>query len=192
MREVPDWELVARAREGDPAAFEELVQRYHVPVVHFCRRMLGSTEDAEDVAQEAFVRLYRHLARLRVGAKFSTVLFGIARNLTLNFIRDARRRGRGRTQSLTQEEGREVNLEAAGATPDRAAHLQEIESRVMSAMDHLSPKLREVLVLREVQGLEYDAIARIVRCRKGTVKSRIARGREQLRAYLADLGGEEQ
>ena len=95
VSEPSDWDLVAQARDGDMESFAELVKRYERPVVHFCQRMVRSREDAEDLAQETFVRVFRYLDRLTASAKFSTLLFGIARNLTLNFIRDSGRRGRG-------------------------------------------------------------------------------------------------
>jgi RNA polymerase sigma-70 factor (ECF subfamily) len=190
MTRLPDWDLIASARRGDMDAFAELVRRYERPVVHFCQRMIGSREDAEDIAQESFVRVYRYLGRLRPEAKFSTLLFGIARNLALNFIRDAGRRGRGVTHSLTTEEQNEQPVEDGMYRPDRAARLNEIEALIEEGMALLSPEHREVLVLRELQGLDYNTIAEIVKCRKGTVKSRIARAREQLRQHLARLGGE--
>mgnify|MGYP001012871027 CR=1 FL=1 len=84
MRDLDDWALIARAQSGNTEAFATLVRRYQTPVIHFCYRMVGSRQDAEDVAQEVFVRLHRYLARLAPQAKFSTVLFGMARNLTLN------------------------------------------------------------------------------------------------------------
>lgn len=186
-----DWDLVALAHKGDMGAFAELVRRHERPIVHFCQRMLGSREDAEDVAQETFVRVYRYLPRLTPSAKFSTLLFGIARNLALNFIRDAGRRGRGVTQSLTDSESGDRDIVDTRLRPDRASRLREIEERIEEGMALLSPEHREVLVLRELQGLDYAAIADVVNCRKGTVKSRIARAREQLRQHLLRLGGKE-
>ncbi len=190
MSECSDWDLIAHAREGNPLAFTELVRRYERPVVHFCQRMVRSREDAEDIAQESFVRIHRYIDRLKPSAKFSTLLFGIARNLTLNFIRDAGRRGRGRTYSLTEDGNQERALEDESMRPDRLARLKEIEERIDDGLALLSPKHREVLVLRELQGLDYATIAEVVRCRKGTVKSRIARAREQLRRHMEDLGGQ--
>lgn len=191
MSEYSDWDLVARASDGDSAAFAELVERYHRPVVHFTQRMVGSREDAEDIAQESFVRVYRYLHRLEPQAKFSTLLFGISRNLALNFLRDSGRRGRGVTYSLTDRDKQDIPLEDETLRPDRIARLNEIEQRVEAGIMKLSPKHREVLVLRELQGLDYASIAEIVKCRKGTVKSRIARAREQLRAILEEGGGAE-
>jgi RNA polymerase sigma-70 factor (ECF subfamily) len=153
--------------------------------------MVGSTEDAEDLAQATFVRLHRHLKRLQPQAKFSTVLFGIARNLTLNHLRDTKRRGRGKTQSIDAQVSDTQELAAAeSGRPDQKARLHEIERTLEEGIALLSRDHREVLVLRELQGMDYDSMAVILRCRKGTIKSRLARAREQLRQRLIELGGD--
>jgi RNA polymerase sigma-70 factor (ECF subfamily) len=185
-----DWELIAQAKLGDMDAFAELVARYQRPVVHLCQRMVGSRQDAEDIAQDSFVRVYRYLDRLEPAAKFSTLLFGIARNLALNFIRDSGRRGRTVTHSLTNDDQREQLIEDEHLRPDRTARLKEIDEMIEAGLALLSPKHREVLILRELQGMDYSSIAEVVKCRKGTVKSRIARAREQLRLHMERLGGE--
>jgi len=187
MSEIDDWDLVAQAQAGDIRAFARLVERYQTPVVHFCQRMVGSAQDAEDLAQESFVRLHRHLARLQPQARFSTVLFGIARNLALNHLRDGRRRGRNQAQPLDER----PHADNRQYEPDQQARLQEIARALEAGMAALSEEHREVLLLRELQGLDYDNIARVVGCRKGTVKSRIARAREQLRLRLIELGAED-
>ncbi len=171
-------------------AFAQLVSRHQKPVIHFCQRMVGSVHDAEDIAQETFVRLHRHLHRLKERAQFSTVVLGIARNLALNFLRDSKRRGRGRGEPLVREDNSERAIPDPSRRPDREARLREIEDLITVGLGRLSPEHREVLVLREVQGLDYSAIARIVKVRQGTVKSRLARAREQLRQQLVELGGE--
>jgi RNA polymerase sigma-70 factor (ECF subfamily) len=186
MSGVCDWDLVTRARAGDMDAFAELVRRYQRPVIQFCFRMVGSTQDAEDLAQDSFVRVYRHLHRLRPQAKFSTVLFGIARNLVLNFLRDAKRRGHRVTESLDAR----ASVGQDTGRPDREARLREIEALVERGMALLGPEHREVLVLREINGMDYASIARIIRCRQGTVKSRLARARRELRAQITRLGGD--
>ena len=192
MSEVSDWELVERAQSGDTHAFAELVSRYQTPVIHFCYRMIGSLQDAEDVAQDSFVRVFRYLPRLRQEAKFSTVVFGMARNLTLNFLRDSRRRGRGITDSLTgtADDVAERLVGDDSLRPDRTARLKEIENLIERGLSMISPEHREIIVLREVQGMDYDTIAEVIQCRKGTVKSRLARARDQLRERLTELGGE--
>ncbi len=190
MNQSSDWDLIARAQEGDDDAFADLVRRHQRPVVHFCQRMLGSREDAEDVAQESFIRVYRYLHRLKPEAKFSTALFGIARNLTLNFIRDAKRRGRGVTYSMTREDESERLVQDESKRPDREARTREVEAMIEKCMQMISPEHREVLLLRNVMGLDYEAIAKTLKCRKGTVKSRLARAREQLRAKVAEVAGD--
>lgn len=190
MSDKSDWALVAEARDGDARAFEILVTRYQAPVISFCRQMLGSRQEAEDVAQECFVRVYRALARLTPRAKFSTLLFGIARNLSLNAIRDAKRRGRDTAQSLSRDDTPQRYVSDERQSPQRLARLHEIESTIEAALAKLSPRFREILVLREIQGLDYDTIAEVLKCRKGTVKSRLARAREKLRVKLIELGGD--
>lgn len=189
MSDVSDWDLVARARTGDMDAFAALVQRYQTPLVHFCLRMTGSLEDAQDLAQDSFIRVYRYLDRLRPDAKFSTVLFGMGRNLTLNYLRDSSRRGRGATTSLTRDDETDQPVVDPAARPDETARLAEIQRLITAALGQISPEHREVLVLREIQGMDYDSIGDIIQCPVGTVKSRIARAREQLRLKLIELGG---
>lgn len=186
MSGAGDWDLVARAQQGDLDGFAELVRRYQEPVIHFCTRMVGSVQDAEEVAQDSFIRVYRHLDRLKPQAKFSTFLFGVARNLALNAVRDGRRRRSLQTDAF----------DTAGSVPDHrqrpdnAARLREVATAIERALRALSPEHREVLLLREMNGMDYETIAEITRCRIGTVKSRIARAREQLRLRMMDSRGD--
>lgn len=185
MREVDDWELVAQAQAGDANAFAMLVRRYQAPVIHFCRRMLGSPQDAEDIAQECFVRLHRHLWRIQPKAQFSTMLFGIARNLTINALRDAARR-----PPRADTDDHAAPRAGMNADPARQAQAREIESALEQGMAKLSPEHREALLLREFQGMDYAAMAQVMRCRIGTVRSRLARAREALREHLLAQGDE--
>lgn len=190
VRNVTDWDLIHDAQAGRLDAFDALIRRYEKPVVSFCMRMTGSREDAEELAQEAFVRVYKHLNRIEPRAKFSTLLFGIARNLALNHIRNRKRRGRDMAQSLTTEQGADMAMPDNTQRPDRAASVTELRTLIEKGLERLSPDHREVIVLREMQGLDYSEIGKIVGCRPGTVKSRIARAREQLRLRIIELGGE--
>ncbi len=186
MHDMDDWELVAQTQAGNVQAFAELVRRYQAPVIHFCQRMVGSVQEAEDLAQESFIRIYRHMGRLTPKAKFSTLLFGIARNLALNALRDAKRQGRSTAQPLEEQP-----VEPADPVEtDRRARLKEIESALNQGLERLSPEHREILLLREMQGMDYDALAKALHCRMGTVRSRLARAREQLRQRLVELGGD--
>ena len=186
MKDDNDWDLVARARSGEVDAFAVLVRRYQAPVIQFCRRMVGSTHDAEELAQDSFVRVYRNLNRIKPQAKFSTLLFAIARNLALNHVRDAGRKGRSAGVPLDDIRTEDHSVRR----PDGVAQLHEIEVVLESAIKLLSPEHREVLVLREFQGMDYDAIANVIGSNRGTVKSRLARAREQLRTHLCALGGD--
>ena len=165
-------------------AFTEIVQRYQKPVMHFCYRMIGSRPDAEDVAQETFIRLYKALGRLRPDHPFTTALFTIARNATLNHLR-----GRGRHQrrmaALKQEQ---KGLDSTLNQPDRKAQAQDITAALEKALAALPPEYKEALVLREYQGFDYQHIATILACPVGTVRSRIARAREQIRQQLLAYG----
>ena len=145
---------------------------------------------AEELAQETFVRVHRYLNRLKPDAKFSTAIFGIARNLTLNYLRDMKRRGRGKTVSLSMESREELPVTDTSARSDAAARTSEMQELLERGLSRLSEEHREVIMLREVQDLDYDAIAAVLRCRKGTVKSRLARARAQLRQHILDMGGE--
>ncbi len=190
MQARTDWELVDEARKGHTEAFAELVRRHQQHVVHFCWRMAGSRQDAEDLAQESFIRVYGQLGRLRPKALFSTYLFATARNLTLNHLRDSGRRGRDTQQPLVEEEGAGRSVADRHPQPDQVAQLREADELVQQALQRLRPEYREIVVLRDIQGLDYDAIAAVLGCRRGTVKSRLSRAREQLRAELAPHLGE--
>ena len=130
------------------------------------------------------MRVHRYLPQLRPEAQFTTALFSIARNLTLNFLRDSGRRGRGHFEPVTSA----ARQKSVADSPDVRARKNEINEFVARAIGELAPDHREVLLLRELQGMDYDTIAGVVQCPRGTVKSRIARAREQLRIRLSEAG----
>lgn len=186
MTSVEDWDLALRAAEGDINAFAVLVNRYQGPVIRFCYRMAGSMADAEDVGQETFVNLYRSLGRLRRESAFSTVVFCYARNAMLNHLRNAGRRRR-RLEAFQQEN---AGAGVDPARPDVRAQAADAAALLETGVAALPAEFREVFVLREFQGLDYQGIAAVVGCPVGTVRSRLARAREQLRASLADAYGD--
>ncbi len=187
MSPVEDWDLALQAARGDRDAFAVLVRRYQKPVIHFCFRMTGSMPDAEDIAQETFINLYRSLGRLRQESAFPTVLFCYARNATLNHLR-----GAGRLQRRLSAFIKEGESEDSGAEqPDRRAQSRDIAVLLEEGIAALTPEFREVLVLREFEGLDYQRIAKVIACPVGTVRSRLARAREHLREYLTRIYGEE-
>ena len=186
MTAMEDWDLARSAAEGDRDAFAALVNRYRQPVIRFCYRMAGSMADAEDVAQETFVNLYRSLGRLRREHAFSTVVFCYARNAILNHLRGAGRRRR-HLQAFQHEQ---AGTASAALRPDRRAQAADAAAMLEAGIAALPPEFREVFILREFQGVDYQGIAEIVGCPVGTVRNRLARAREQLRAQLADTYGD--
>ncbi|HVM61894.1 MAG TPA: sigma-70 family RNA polymerase sigma factor [Verrucomicrobiae bacterium] len=188
---VSDQELLGRCRAGDEAAFDELVVRHQQRAFNVAFQVLRDREDAMEVAQDAFVRIYRSVNDFRGECEFTTWLHQIVVNLARNKHRWWRRRGRQASVSLdaTRElaDGEmPMQMAASGDTPDVETVKAEFVERLSHKMEELPQKLREVLVLRNVEGLSYEQIATVLDCSIGTVKSRIARGREALRESMQD------
>jgi len=190
--QVPDdRDLLEQCRQGDMTAFSLLVEKYQDRLFNATYRLCGNYQDACELTQETFLRALRGIAGFRGEAKFYTWLFRIAVNLTRSH---RRRAGRRRWRSLDQHDG---TLELASQAsrlcgndcPDPAELAEQAErnSKVTAALDRLAQQHRSVVVLRDVEGLNYQQIARIVGVPVGTVKSRVHRGRLSLRKYLADL-----
>lgn len=184
-----DGALVARAQDGDAAAFDLLVRRHQQIVFAVAVRMLGDRDEAEDVAQDVFVRAYRAIGSFRREAKMSTWLVSIAMNLCRNRRRWWARRKRVIVASLDEpletDEGAVGHAVADPAPgPRHRAESAEREQRIMAALQQLGEADRTMIVLRDLQGHSYEEIAKIAGCRLGTVKSRLSRARVQLRALL--------
>jgi len=184
----PDGDLVRRWQSGDERAFEELVRRHERRVFRLLLRMLGSREEAEDVAQEAFLSLHRHGHRFRREARFSTFVYRVAANAALNRRRTlGRNRNRVNELKVRQEAGFE--LPPAPRDPEDAAAGSEAQARVQEALIELPPDLRVAVVLYDIEGQSYQEVARVLGIPEGTVKSRIHRARsalrERLRSYVS-------
>jgi RNA polymerase sigma-70 factor (ECF subfamily) len=181
---LPDeGDLVVRARQGDLAAFNCLVEHYQASVYGLCLRMLGSAQAAEDAAQEAFIAAYRHLDKFR-GGVFRSWLFRIAANACYDELR--RRRARP-SFSIDEPSGpaeRAFDAPAPGLSPHEHAERAELRRTLEAALLQIPDEQRLAIVLSDVQGLDYSEIAQVMQCSLGTVKSRIARGRTRLRAIL--------
>ena len=177
MQEPTDAELLRRARSGDEPAFARIVDRHKGPLVNYLARLAGNREDAEEYAQESFLRLYRAAGRFRPDGKIAPLLFRIAINLV---------RTRARRDRLWRLVA--AGLAAVGAgegePADEAALTSELQRRVQAAIARLPPHCREAILLRDIEGWSYAEIAAAVGCREGTLKSRIGRGREMLRRDL--------
>ena len=177
---------VARIRAGDLDAFETLVRRHEATVYRVAFRMLGNRDDAADTVQDTFLRAYRAVSRFRGDAAFRTWLVGIAINVCRTRLTSAPARMARRSESLDEEreDAPRPALPDRRPSPEDAALGAELRAAVAAALRRLPAEHREVLVLREVEGLEYGELASVLRCRLGTVKSRLARARAALRAAL--------
>jgi len=181
-----DLDLVLRSKKGDMSAFGELVNRYQSLVINFCYKMLGNREDAEDIAQETFLRAFPAIGRFQPRAKFSTWLLTIAKNLTLNLIRNERRRLKRVDSTGSPDEPVPVVDLAPSSNPgpDEVVLREERAGHLRLALRDLSDTHRTIIVLRDFEGMTYEEIAGIMGCRKGTVKSRLSRAREHLKEIL--------
>ncbi|HWA56396.1 MAG TPA: sigma-70 family RNA polymerase sigma factor [Gemmatimonadales bacterium] len=173
--------LIEAHLAGDPKAFGQIVARYQVRLLNFVYRMIGDRERAEDLVQEAFLRVYRHLDRFDRTRKFSTWIYTIASNLAKNELRN---RSRSPLVTLEQarprdeEEQRPVDFEDPENRPDELYERRNLKALVDHTVARLSSHHREVFVLRELEGKSYEEIAEIMHCNLGTVKSRLNRARQ--------------
>jgi RNA polymerase sigma-70 factor (ECF subfamily) len=180
-------QVLQRAKEGDRKAFEQIYQMYHRRIYNAVYGMLSDADDAQDVTQDVFIRLHDALPTLRADEAFSTYLYRIA----LNLCRDrARRKKRVRFQSMdtprTDSEGEVEPMEFPdlGKLPEETIAGEELQKRVRQAVQNLSEDHKAVIVMHHFQGMEVNDIARILDVPTGTVKSRLARGRDQLHRKL--------
>ena len=176
----PDLELAERHAHGDARAFEELYQRFAGMVYNLAFRLSGDAEEAADLAQEIFLRLFRHLGRFRGRASLKTWVYAVA----LNHCRSRFGRRKVALQMAVDEDGEPMEIASADRNPEELAAAQEASRRVQRALLGLPVVFREAVVLRDLEGLAYEEIATVTGVRVGTVRSRIARGREQLRLLL--------
>ena len=182
--------LVRRCVSGDPAAWQEIVQQYHRRIYNICYRFSGSPDDAADLAQEVFIKMYRTLSTFDTSrASFMTWVTTVTRNL----LDDHFRKGKYDrvTDSLdatpgNQEDGLTIaeQLEDRAASPEVTMRSQETKKLVHEALRRLSPELREAVILRDLQDMDYKDIAKVLSVPEGTVKSRINRGRTELARLL--------
>lgn len=186
---MTDVELLARVIDGDNIAFVELMRRYKEPITNFVYRYLGNYDDAIDVAQETFVRVFRFGSSFSGEVKFSTWLFTIASNLSKSELKRYYRRN-GTSAQLEfahSDEDQSWDIPDENYMPDQHIDCEYITQCVQKALMSVSSSYREVVILRDVQQMSYEEIAQIVGIDMGTVKSRINRGRAQLQVLLKDL-----
>lgn len=183
----PDAALMLRVKRGDRAAFAELVDKYKQPVMNFIFRRLRDETEAEDLAQNVFLQVYKSRGRYKQTAKFSTWIFTIAHNLTLN---ELRRRSRHPAESLEEthpeseeQAPRQIEDKSQVAAPDNVLQ-GELAQKIDEALNELPENQRSAVLLCRQEDLSYDQIAKILRCSLSATKSLIHRGRETLKEKL--------
>ena len=184
MTREEELALLRRAKSGDSGAFEEIVRAHEATVYHLALRQLGSREDAEDAAQEVFLKAYTGLQSFRGESRLSVWLYRVTNNVCIDLLRR-----RKETVSLSSEDsdGEPLELEIPDARFDPAALAEraDLREQVGKALDRLPPDARQILLLRELGGQSYDEIAQTLSLDIGTVKSRIFRARKKLCTLLA-------
>ncbi len=186
--ERSDRELVQQAGRGDKEAFQELVERYQRKILSVAIGMMQNREDALELTQETFVKAYENLSRFKGESSFYTWLYRIVVNLAIDQRRKDRRHP---TTSLQDRVGGGEDLEANLPDqrlndPYQQAQSQEIGERLRQAINELTPDHKAVILLREVEGLSYEDISRVMQCSKGTVMSRLHYARKKLQSKLRD------
>ena len=180
LRTLDDNALVTNYLDDVSLAFDVLVERYQTRLLNFVYRTVGDRERAEDLVQEVFVRVHRHLARFDRSKKFSTWIYTIASNLAKNELRNRARNPLVYFQSMTstwEDEDRPLEFEDTAARPDDAFERRHLRELVDAAVRRLPVHHRQVFVLRELEGRSYEEIAEMTKCNLGTVKSRLNRAR---------------
>jgi RNA polymerase sigma-70 factor, ECF subfamily len=172
-----DIELITRFKDGDRSAFEQLVLKYQDRVYNLCRHMVQDADDAQDAAQDVFIKAYGSLKSYRPEASFYTWLYRITVNTCLDYGKKSR-------PEPFDDESAVDNLPSAQPSPERLYESKEAGLLIEAALRRLPGKLRAVIVLKEIEGLSYEEMADALDTSIGTVKSRISRAREELRMLL--------
>ena len=183
-QEGDETELIAKARVGDRESFTVLVQRYERRVVGVALAVVHNQDDALELAQETFVRAFENLKNFESRSSFSTWLYRIAANLSIDFWR---REGRYNVLRGEDAENELRRLPSSQGDSYKAASRTELGERLKEALEQLTPEHRAVVLLREVEGLSYDEISDVLQCPRGTVMSRLHYARNKLRSILKDF-----
>lgn len=178
--------LIKQAQKGDNKAFELLIDEHFKKIYNIAYRLSGNEADASDMTQEVLIKIFRHIGSFSGNSKFSTWVYRVATNTCLDELKKIKRRS---TYSLdaeldTGENEVVVQVRDEAPTPDIAAEQKELSAAVGKAIKRLSPDHSAVVILRDIQGMSYEEVAKILNCSVGTVKSRLNRGRAQLKKIL--------
>ena len=182
--------LIRRAQEGDPEAFEALVRMYDQNVLRLALQVVRSQEEARDLYQEAFLKVYRSLRYFRLESRFSTWLYRVVMNVCLDYLR--RQNTRKEVQAPESGDGQPEYFQTVPEArpvldPERAAHASEIGRRIQAALQRLNPRERLVFELKHYQGLKLRAIGQLCKTSEQTVKNCLFRATQKLRLELGDL-----
>jgi len=183
-----ETELVMRARRGELEAYDELVRRYQERIYATVYHMTSNHEDANDLAQEAFIKAFHALRSFKGGSSFYTWVYRIAVNKTINFLKQRKNKAQMSLNDMDLNAEHDPDLVAliSDKTPRREVGLAELQEKLNEALQKLSEPHRLVVTLHDVQGLSHEEIAQIMECNIGTVRSRLFYARQQLQAYLSD------
>src|SRR5512143_643415 len=187
LHELDDAQVVQRHLNGDAQAFGMLVDRYQGRLLSFVNRTIGDRERAEDLVQEVFIRVFRHLHRFDQTKKFSTWIYTIASNLAKNELRNRSRNPLVLFQAIRknwQEDDRPLQFEDHSSRPDDLYRKRHLRTLVEASVEQLPEHHRQVFVLRELEGKSYEEIAEITSCNLGTVKSRLNRARNAFASII--------
>src|SRR2546426_3635783 len=185
---VEESVLVSRARKGDLAAYDDLVRRYQERIYATIYHMTSNHEDANDLAQDTFIKAHQALKSFKGDSSFYTWIYRIAVNKTINFLKQRKNRSHMSLNDLDFNAENDPDLVAlvSDRTPRRDANLAELQHKLNGAMLKLSEVHRLVVTLHDVQGLSHEEIGKIMDCNIGTVRSRLFYARQQMQAYLSD------
>lgn len=181
-------QLVKLAKEGDLGAYDDLVRRYQERIYATLYHMTSNHEDANDLAQEAFIKAYKALKSFKGDSSFYTWVYRIAVNRTINFLKQRRNRHHMSLNDADWNVENNPDLVSliSEKTPRREANLSELQEKLNEALQKLSEVHRMVVVLHDVQGVPHEEISEIMKCNVGTVRSRLFYARQQLQAILSD------
>lgn len=195
LAEQSDEDLILLVQEGNNQAFDILVGRYKNRLYSYLFRLIGDEGEADEFAQETFVRAYMHADKYRTVARFSTWLYTIATNLVRNRIRNVKRRPKiisMWTDDDGGEDGRWIDLRDDSPAPDEELDRRRLAGMIQAAIEKIPAKYRPSFVLREINGLSYEEIAASTGLKLGTVRSRINRGRMHFKKAVTPLLGEDE
>ncbi len=186
LSQLSDEELIKRFQEDDLYAFDLIVHRYKDALFNFTYRYLGNSQEAEDVVQETFLRIFRNRFAYRQIAKFSTWIYTIAGNLAKTELRKRKRRRQIYTSDMGFDD-KEFEIEDTHADTEREVDSKLTEKHIQEAIDKLPERFRKVILLVDVQELSYEEVSKIMRVPLGTVKSRVNRARLKLQGMLQEI-----